>query len=177
MNKYSREAIMAVVAQVVESGFEPIDDRVKASGLDPYIHIVAGAIGQEAAEGTMPSAEVVESAAESNFLHGVLIGLMLAENEHRIDAAMSQMREDGGLFVAHPHFETPDDAERLGLTFVEFPGLSETRMARVNGPFTWRRVDDQAPTCQDGWLAVTPAGFMYAVDDAVVRASYAVPTP
>jgi hypothetical protein len=176
--KYPREAIMAVVAQTVEDGFEPVDDRVRKAGLDPYILQVSQSIGQEAAltarDHDADPYELVEAAGDVNWLNGVLFGMQLVESERAVQAAVSALRQiDGDEPV--PHYDSLADCQ--GLDFATFEKVGETRMARVSGPFTCTTIDGNAAYCDDGWLAVDAEGHLYPVADSVARKSYALPAP
>lgn len=167
--KYPREAIMAVVAHQVNGGFAPVDDRIEKAGVDPYILSVAASIGEEAAHACpVPDvSEVVEAAADVNFLHGVLFGLGLAENEAKVEHVVTAMRAE----ALDQHFtreHLPPSEE-----FHEFAKQGVTLLARVNGPFSCETKEGLV-TCRDGWLALDADGDPYPVADDVFRKSYAL---
>lgn len=170
MMRYPREAIMAVIVRITGAGFDEIDRRVGEAGIDPYILEVARTIGFEHGmpftEGT---AKDVAAVAEVNFLHGVLFGLQLAQDEARVEEAVAAVAEDDVQ-----HFGGYEDAKHAELDFYIFQKQGQTYMARVTGPFTCTTIDGNVVRCQDGWLALDAEGYLYPVADSVARVSYKV---
>lgn len=179
MRKYPREAIVAAIQALTTDEFRPIDALLAEDGVDPFMQIAAIEVGGDIARTVSddPRAqtddELVALAAEVALLHGVRLGLKLAEGEARLDAAMDVMRRDGSLKVKH--YRTQEDAARDGLEFHAFEKVGSTRLARVDGHFSCETIDGNTAHCEDGWLAVDCEGHLYPVADEVARASYALP--
>jgi hypothetical protein len=171
MMKYTRHTMMAVARQLVDDGLDPIDMRLDVAGIDPYITTVAASVGAEAAQ--MLGGEdqaMIEAATEGAWANGVLFGLKLAETEAAINEAVEKSRASRCQIDTYVSL-----ADCEGLDFFTFEKVGETRMARIQGPFSCVTIDGNVATCDDGWLAVDSEGYLYPVADAVAQRSYITP--
>lgn len=176
MMKYPREAIVAAIELLTADEFRPIYQAIEEDGVHPWIAEAARqaacdlAIDILSMEDVTSDFDLLSKASEVGMLHGVRIGLKLAENERRVTDALDTMRLDGSLKVKH--YVTPDDATADGLKFYYFEKVGGTSMARVDGHFSCETIDGNVAHCDDGWLAIDTEGRLYPVADSVARVSY-----